>query len=61
MIHVCFLCNLHFRDNVVFLYILTLVIFIYLFFRLSGDVNYCNFLNFILTLIVFIVNTPESV
>ena len=32
---------------------------------LSSDVNDCNFLNFILTLIVFIVqlyvNTPESV
>ena len=30
-------------------------------FRLSSDVNYFNFLNYTLILIVFIVNTPESV
>ena len=46
-----------------YLYILTLFFFYFFinFYTLSRDENYCNFLSFILTLIVFIVNTPESI
>ena len=35
--------------------------FILIFRTLSSDVNDCNFPIFVLTLIVFILNTPESI
>ena len=40
---------------------LYLIIILCIMMTLSSDVNDCNFPNFISTLIVFIVNTPESI